>query len=48
MAGVQLTHKVGASWDEDTDRAMPHQFGGLFQEVAELLDILSCGVSYMD
>ena len=34
VAGVQLNHKVGAPWEEATDQAMPHQFVGVFQELA--------------
>ena len=48
VAGVWLTHKVGATWDEDTDRVMPHQFGGGFQELAEISEVSSCRVAYPD
>ena len=46
VAGVWLTHKVGASWDEDTDRVMTHQFGGGFKELLEVLEVSSCGIAY--
>ena len=36
VAGVILTHKVGAPWDEETDWEMSHQSGGGIQELAEV------------
>ena len=48
VTGVWLTHKVGEPWDDDTYRAMPYQFGGGFQELAEVLEVSSCGLAYLD
>ena len=42
---------MGAPWDEETDLSMPPQFGGGFQELADLAevsDISGCGVAYPD
>ena len=36
VASVWLTHKVEAPWDEETNKAMTYQFGGGFQELAEV------------
>ena len=36
VAGFWLTHKVGAPWDEETDRVVPHKISGVFQELAEV------------
>ena len=36
VAGVLFTHKVGVPWDVETYWAMPHQFGGGLQELAEV------------
>ena len=48
VEGVWLTHKVGAPWDEETGRDMPHQFGGGFQGLVEVLEVSSYIVSYPD
>ena len=34
VSGVQFTPKLGLPWDKETDREMPHQFGGGLQELA--------------
>ena len=46
VAGVQLTHKVGAPWDGETDQEMPNQFGGGLQELSEVSDISRYRVAY--
>ena len=46
VAGVLLTHKVEAPWDKETNGAMPHQFGGGFQDLEEVFEISICGVVY--
>ena len=38
----------GGPWDEETDWAMQHQLGGVFQEFAEVSEIFICGVAYPD
>ena len=48
VPGVRLTHKVEAPWDEDTGWAITRQFGGVFQELAEVSEISSCVVAYPD
>ena len=48
VAGVWLTHKVGEPWHKETDREMPYQFGVGFQELAEVSEVSTCEVSYMD
>ena len=48
VAGVRLNHKVGGPWDEENDRVMPKIFGGGFQELAEVSEISSCVLAYLD
>ena len=48
VAGIWLTYKVWAPWDEYTDREISYQFGGGFQDLADVSEVSSCGVAYPD
>ena len=47
VSGILLNQKVGSPLDEETDRAMLHQFSGRFQELVEVSEISSYVVPYI-